>query len=252
MRVTIVGSGTLLPDDRHRSPGHLIEWSGGKLLLDCGSGVLHGLARDGLDWRAIGHVVLSHYHTDHIGDLAPLFWAWAHGVPPTEVRSRTILGPPGLRSVLAGLAAAHGFLSAEGTLQVVELPRDGHWVDADSGLVIRTHPAVHTPESVLVRVEVERTAVGYTGDTGLGPRVANFFQGTDLLICECGAPDDAKVPIHLSPTEVAELARGAAPGRLVLTHLHPSHPRESLASRLAALGVTVPVVVAEDGFSIEL
>ncbi|MEX2294938.1 MAG: ribonuclease Z [Gemmatimonadota bacterium] len=254
MRLTIVGSGTLLPDDGHRSAGHLLEWEEGKLLLDCGSGVLHGLARDGLDWRGITHVALSHFHTDHVGDLAPLLWAWTHGVPTAEALPRTVLGPPGLRAFLDALAAAYGSFVHEpgGILTVVELEREGSWEDVAMGLRVRTYPARHTPEAVVLRVEVGGRDVGYTGDTGPGPALGAFFRGVDVLVSECAVADGSNVTIHLSPFEVAALAREAAPGRLILTHLYPGVPRESLAEVLVALGVSAPVTVVDDGFAFEL
>jgi ribonuclease BN (tRNA processing enzyme) len=105
---------------------------------------------------------------------------------------------------------------------------------------------------VLLRVEVEGTAVGYTGDTGPEPSIASFFRGVRLLIAECAVPDGSGVTNHLSPLEIAAIARDAAPSQLVLTHLYPTIPRESLAALLVALGVTVPILVADDGDRIEL
>jgi ribonuclease BN (tRNA processing enzyme) len=252
--LTIVGSGTLLPDDGHRSAGHLLEWEKGKILLDCGSGVLHGLARDGLDWRRITHVALSHYHTDHIGDLAPLLWAWTHGVPASEAITRTILGPPGLEALMDALSAGFGpFVREPGSaLRVVEIGREGSWMDRAAGLTIRTSPARHTPEAVVLRAEVEGKAVAYSGDTGPDPSLAPFFRGADLLICECAVADGSGVAIHLSPSEVAALARDSAPGCLILTHLYPAVPRHALPEVLRAFGVTGRIVVADDGFAVDL
>jgi ribonuclease BN (tRNA processing enzyme) len=254
VRLTILGSGTLLPDDRHRSAGHLLEWGSGKLLLDCGSGVLHGLARDGLDWRKITHVALSHFHTDHFGDLAPLLFAWKHGVPASGAIERTLLGPPGLGSVLDGLEAAFGpsVRSPGGPLRVVELAREARWEDRAAGLGLRTHPARHSDEAVAYRIEVEGKSVGYTGDPGPFAPLGSFFRGVDVLVSECGVPDDSPVDIHMTPLAVAELAGAAAPARLIVTHLYPGVERGSLASVLRKSGVKGEVTVADDGFAVEL
>ena len=82
MRLTILGSGTLLPDPLHQSPAHFLEFGDVRLLLDCSSGVLHGMARERLWWRGLSHLLVTHFHTDHVGDLAPILFALEHGVHP--------------------------------------------------------------------------------------------------------------------------------------------------------------------------
>ena len=254
MRVTIVGSGTLLPNDRHRSPGHLVETGQATLLLDCGSGVLHGLARDRRDWQAISHVAITHFHTDHFGDLPALLWAWTHGVPKEDQRPRVLLGPPGLERVLTLLTEVHGdhVLRPGCSLEVIELgPRDA-WEDPSAELRLQTHATRHTKESVAYRVEADGSTVCYTGDTGPHPPLGVFFRGTELLIAECSTPDHARVENHLSPAEAAELAIAAQARTLVLTHLYPGVERDGLTELIAAFGFRGTVLVAEDGLAIEL
>jgi ribonuclease BN (tRNA processing enzyme) len=254
MRVTIVGSGTLLPDDDHRSPGHLIEHRGGSLLLDCGSGVLHGLARDGLDWAAISHVAITHFHTDHFGDLPALLWAWKHGVPEEAQRSRVVIGPAGMRRVMTALAEAYGdyVLQPGADLEIVELAPGELWKDPRGELVIRTHDARHRPESLAYRVESAEGAVGYTGDTGPHPSLGPFFRGVGLLISECSTSDRATVDLHLSPRRVAEMAVDAEPAMLALTHLYPRVDRDRLAAEITSLGYGGRVFVAWDGLRIDV
>jgi len=254
MEVHVVGSGTLLPDDRHRSAGHLLRWDGGHLLLDCGSGVLHGFARDGLDWRSLSHVAVSHFHTDHVGDLPALFWAWTHGVPEGEAPPRTLIGPVGTRGFLDALRIAHGeyILEPGSPLEVIELRAGDGWEDPNAGFRIRCHDARHSPEALAYRVEAGGVAVGYTGDTGPHPPLGGFFRGVDLLISECAVEDAAEVDIHLSPASAAELAVAADPGILVLTHRYPEVERRGLSDRMRALGVRGRVLVAEDGLRVRV
>jgi len=247
--LTILGAGTLIPDDRRRSPGHLVETEGARILLDCGSGTLHGLEREKKDWWGVTHVAISHFHTDHVGDLAALFWAWKHGGKTRQPMSRKILGPRGLRRLLGALAEAHGdhVLEPGGPLEIVELePRDT-WEDPGAGITVRTHPTPHTDESVAFRVAGEGWAVGYTGDTGPSPELGPFLEAVDILIAECALPDHLATEGHLSPATVTELAVAAAPGVLVLTHFYPEMQTSSLPDLIRAGGYSGTVHAGYDG-----
>jgi len=254
MRLTILGSGTLLPDDDHRSAAHLLEGPAFRLLLDCGSGTVHGFHRWGVPWRDLSHIALSHFHTDHFGDLAPLLWALKHGLPQGRDERLTLLGPKGLRKVLEALATAHGeFILGPGLpLEIVELTPGEIWVDGEAGLRLRTHSTHHTPESLAYRVEAADGSVGYTGDTGPLPALGPFLRDVCVLICECALADGAALDVHLTPSSAAALARDVDPPVLVLTHLYPEVDRDGLADLISGLGYTGQVLVGRDGLRLEL
>ncbi len=253
-RVTILGSGVLLPDDARRSASHLVEGEGFALLLDCGSGALHGMDRWNVHWQGLTHLAISHFHTDHFGDLAPLLWALRHGIPGGREDPLVLLGPPGFPRILHALAAAHGeFVLDPGfPVEVVELDRDGLWSDPRGRLTLRTHPARHTPEAVAFRVEGGggTWSVGYTGDTGPEAGLGPFFRGVDLLVAECAVADPTELDIHLSPRSAAALAREASPGLLVLTHLYPELDPDTLPDLLAREGYTGRILTGRDGLTL--
>jgi ribonuclease BN (tRNA processing enzyme) len=250
IRVTVLGSGTLVPDDDRRSAAHLAEGPGWTVLLDCGFGVVHGLTRFGIDPRTFSHVVLSHYHTDHIGDLAPLLFGYSYAPPAPRTAPLVLLGPPGLHERLHGLARGHGDFLRDPPypLEVLELPLEATWEDPGLGLRLRCHPTGHTAEAVAWRVEGrDGSVVGYTGDTGANMELASFLEGLDLLISECSHDDPVPWDGHLTPGGVAAMARVARPGGLLLTHLYPGLDPESLPEKVRLAGWSGPVQVARDG-----
>jgi len=253
LRFTVLGSGTLLPDDDRRSAAHLLEGEGMRLLLDCGSGTLHGFDRFGVAWRDLDAIALSHYHTDHLGDLAPVLFALKHGVREGRGAPLTVLGPPGLGEVLEGLRRAFGEHVEDPGFPVVarELGRSGTWEDADGRVRCRFHPTPHTDHSVAHGCEVGGAVVAYTGDTGPSPDLAEFVAGADLLVCECSVPDDRAMETHLSPSQVAELARAAQPRLLLLTHIYPPLVPEEVPGLVAGAGFTGRVELGRDGLVVE-
>ena len=247
--VTVVGSGTLVPSGERSSPAHLVESGPTRLLLDAGPGTVHGLARHGLPWWKITHVVFTHYHTDHFGDLPHLLFAMKWASPAPRSHPLRILGPPGLAERVEALRSAHGdYIVRPGfDLDYEEVARSGIWHETDAPLTLRFHPVPHTDNSVAVRVEIARRAVGYTGDTGPDRTLGPFLQGVDVLISECAHPDPAPPGRHLSPASVAAMARRAEPGVLVLTHMYSPLDASSAPSLVRKAGYRGNVVCASDG-----
>ena len=251
--LTILGSGTLAPDDRRHGAAHLLRQGAVLALMDCGPGTVHSFARHGVAWRYLTHVLITHFHTDHVGDLPALMLALAYGVEPPRARPLTLLGPPGFRGFLERLAAATGrHLLAPGfDVRVVELEPDGGWADDGTDLRVRSASTPHTDESIAYRVEAGGAAVGYTGDTGPSEAVAGLVAGVDVLIAECTQPDPPTMDTHLSPERLAALARAAGPRTLVVTHVMPPSTPEEAAAGVAAR-YAGRVVAGHDGLVVPL
>lgn len=249
-----LGAGTLLPSDSRRSAAHLVSVGDARVLLDCGFGTMHGFARHGVAWADLTHVVFSHYHTDHMGDLAPYLFGLTYGLRVPRTEPLTVVGPPGLGRVLDGLAMAHGDWVREPPFElvVVEVERSDRWSDAEGRFEAACHPTPHTPESVCWRIETEHGVVAYTGDTGPSPEVGRFLAGAALLACECAVPDGSDVPIHLTPSQVADMAWLARPGLLVLTHVYPPLRPEQTPHLVREAGYEGAVVAAHDGDTFEI
>ena len=249
----VLGSGTLVPDGRRSSAAHHVRAGAASVLLDCGSGALHGLARHGVDWERLTHVAITHFHYDHFGDLPALLLAFKYGTDTVREAPLTLVGPAGFRDHLHGVADALGlrFLDQSFPLDFVELGPDDR-LEAGSGAVsIRCFPTPHTDESVAYALDTARGTVGYTGDTGPSPEVARFLSGCAVLVAECSHPDPPEVDIHLTPRGLAELARVARPNLLVVTHVYPSlSPRQAVA-RVSDL-YEGRAVAAQDGLVVTL
>lgn len=261
MRLTVLGSGTLLPSRSRHSSAYLLEAAGRTFLLDCGSGTVHGFDRYGIDWTAIDGVVFSHYHTDHLGDLPALLFALKHGVRPPRTRPLPLLGPPGLRFRLRALARAFGeSMEAPGfPLPVEELAKDGSRRFPGSGeqgegeIDLAFHPTPHTESSVAHRWSAAGRTVAYTGDTGpVGSELASFLSGADVLVAETSLPDDMQKENHLTPGSVAELARAATPRLLVTTHVYPPLEPDEVPRLVAEAGYGGRVEAAADGLVVEV
>lgn len=252
MRLTTIGTGTAAPSATRVNAGHLVEAGGVRLLLDCGSGVVHRMAGLGLAWQAITHVALTHFHADHVSDLATLFVAWRYGQLPPRTVPVTLIGPPGIRALAARIAEAlWKELAAPGyPVEIVELAA-GQTRVLGSGVRLSAFKVPHTDESVAYCVERNGRRMVYTGDTAYHAPLAEWAAACDVLLCECSLPREMAVASHLTPEECGMLAAIARPRTLALTHLYPPVERVDVRA-LVAERFHGAVVIATDGWSTEI
>lgn len=252
MRLTIVGSGTAAPEPERVGSGFFVEAGGQRLLVDCGPGVVHHMARFRLDWQAIDHVVLTHFHNDHIGDVPALLFALKWGVEERRTKPLRVWAPAGVRDRLHAMATAFGDHVADPGFPVeVEEVEPGD-VELPGGLRLRVAATPHTDRSLAYRLEDGGGALGFTGDTGPSPELARFLAGVHVLVAECSLPDDQAIGTHLSPSSLAAMAATAAPARLVVTHVYPRLARQDVDRLLREAGWKGATLRAHDGLVLDI
>jgi ribonuclease BN (tRNA processing enzyme) len=195
--LTALGTGTASPEGDRACSGYHLETGGLRLLLDCGPGVVHSMARLGVDWRRVTHLVLTHFHNDHIGDVPMLFFAWKHGMRPARSEPLTVVGPAGTGKLLERMADVFGGhmrdFDFDVTIDEVEPGAERRLGDV---VRLRTAKTPHTEESLAYRIEADGRSFCYTGDTGMSRDLASFAQSVDALLIECSVPDDHPMPTH--------------------------------------------------------
>ena len=253
MDITVVGSGTAAPDADRVGSAYFVRVGTSKVLLDCGPGVVHHLARFELPWSEITHLCITHFHTDHVGDIPALIFALKYGQAEPRTQPLTVFGPDGTRKFFRRLAAAFGdYIKEPGfPLEIVEL-KTGKRHALNDVAHISAAPTPHTASSVAFRIDGPQASLGYTGDTDQHVDVGAFVQAVDLLITECSLPDELAMDGHLTPTRVAALARVALPKRILLTHMYPQLPRAEVVDLIRKAGWDGEMEVAEDGLRIAL
>jgi ribonuclease BN (tRNA processing enzyme) len=253
MELTVLGSGTAVPEPDRVCSGYLLDTGDARLLFDCGPGVVHSMARLAVDWQGITHLIITHFHNDHTGDVPMLFFAWKHGMRPARSEPLTVIGPAGTSGVLKRMGAAFGshVNETDFAVHVEEIGSAGELRLSDTALLSarRSH---HTEQSLAYRVDAASRSFCYTGDTGLSNDVARLAQAVDLLLIECSLPDELAMETHLTPDGVAAMARSALPRRLLLTHIYPQLDRARLPELVRLGGWPARVEIAADGDRIRI
>jgi len=242
MEVVFLGTGVGVPSLRRASPGLIVVAGEENLLFDSGPGTLRKMLEAGFTYQDIDRVFYTHFHVDHIADLAPLLFAAKY---PLSLRKEnlTIIGPTGFKEFHEQLVQLYGkqIVSEHYLLRVEEVDQAGI---EGRGFRIVTGSVAHTEQSIGYRIEdAEGKILVYSGDSDYSTSLVQLCKNANLVILECSFPD--KVQGHLSPSLAGRVATEANAERLALTHLYPiCDEREILA--LCEREFSGEVLIAQD------
>ena len=224
VRLTVVGSSPAWPDPGGAQSGYLIEDGGGRLLLECGPGVLARLRELDGAWPTVDAIVISHWHLDHWGDLVPWVWGNLNGPGRGGERPELWLPPEGherIRDFGAQLGWDDMFDQA---FVLHDYPEGEPFTAAGFTIVARRLPH-YTLLTFGLRVSNGARSLAYSGDCGPDAGLAELARDADLFVCEATLerPDlDGRPRGHLSADEAVAAFRDSGARRLLITH----RPRE--------------------------
>jgi ribonuclease BN (tRNA processing enzyme) len=252
VKLVIVGSGTAVPDGERNSAGYFVEAGDARVLLDCGAGTVHALARLNLPWERMTHLFISHFHVDHCGELASLMFAFKWGMREERTEKLTIIGPAGLDRLIQGLKLAFGAKLFEPRFPLeIRMLAGGESIRLSDTATLSVAKTPHTDESLAARIESDAGAICYTGDTDVSDSRPEFFRESDLLVSECSFEERREGVRHLSIRDAALLAERAEAKRLVVTHFYFRVIEDELKRRLREY-YSGDVVIARDGMALEI
>ena len=280
MKITLLGTGSPIPDPMRAGPCTLVQAGGQNVMVDCGRGALMRLLAAGVFPGMVSTCLVTHLHSDHITDLNDLVTSrWV--MMPVNVPLR-VIGPPGIRAVVDAMLQMlapdqqyrhdhHDDLRANGplTVNVEEVgPGDSFTIGAVSGTV---HETDHRPvrPSIGFRLEHEGKVVALAGDTVPCDGVDEMCHNADAYVQTVirydlvsaladALPNGQRMrdilDYHSSVEQAAQTAARAGVKNLVLTHYVPpmAPGQEDDWKAQATAHFSGPVILGPDLTSIEV
>ncbi|AMO62353.1 ribonuclease Z [Mycolicibacterium phlei] len=243
IEVTLLGTGSPIPDARRAGPSTLVRAGGQTFLVDCGRGVLQRLTAAGVGANQLSALLLTHFHSDHIAELGDvLITRWVSTFTP-DPPPLPIIGPPGTRELVDAMLKAFAFdisyriahhddLTAPPPVTVLEYTEGEVW--NSDGVTIRVAPTDHRPVTPTIgfRVEHDGASVVLAGDTVPCASLDELARGAGALVHTVIRKDLVEqMPMqrirdicgyHSSVEQAAQTATRAGVGILILTHYVPA------------------------------
>ncbi len=240
VKLTILGTGSTTPSLKRGSPSYLVTAKKSTVLVDIGPAVVRRLLEYGFSIDDIGIIVITHFHVDHIADLATFLFTSNYGIRP-RTKPLLIIGGQGVQEFYKGLLNVYRWIRPKSYKLVVKsIPGGALEID---GLTIKTAHVKHNPESIALRFEARKT-ITFSGDADYSKSLARLAFNTDLLVAECSCPE-RKIKGHLNLATLERLVKEATPKKVILSHLYPDWDRFH--------GVLhSPYLLGEDGLEVEL
>jgi len=217
IEVTLLGTGSPVPDAHRAGPSTLVRAGHQTLLIDCGRGVQQRMAGAETSATALTALLLTHLHSDHIADLGDLLITrWISNFDP-QLPPLPIIGPPGTAEVVSATLRAFGH---------------------DIGYRMKHHADLTTPPQVDVKEategvvwDVDGASVVLAGDTVPCESLDELAAGAGAMVHTVIRKElIAQLPqqrireiceYHSSPQEAGATAERAGVGILILTHYLP-------------------------------
>ncbi len=227
MKLIVVGCSPAWPNPGGAQSGYVVEDGGGRILLDCGAGVLAKFrARE--DWPRLDGICITHFHLDHWGDLVPWVWALSFG-PASEQPAPDLWVPPGGRKMLSELGERLGFPDMFEKAFTVAEYADGAEFEI-AGLRVLPRRVLHYDLLAFgFRVSSNGKVFTYSGDSGPSDQLVELARDADLFLCEATLQEpnpEGGTRGHLAANEAKEAFDAAGARRLLLTHRPFERPLE--------------------------
>jgi ribonuclease Z len=242
-KLIFLGTAAAVPDIDHENTHLLVEGNNESFLIDGPGSLFVRLQRAGVDTDKITHVILTHFHPDHISGIPSFLLALQ-----MSGRTRKITFHANEHCMRLMMRFLDSFNWDNWCYFPVDFEliaeREMHLVWLNDEFEFYSSPMSHYVPTIGLRIECKQSGkvVVYSCDTAPNPNLVRLAKGADILIHEATGAGDG----HSTAYEAGETARQANVKKLYLVH-YPVYKTNDLNLVVkAAQSFSGPVLLASD------
>lgn len=241
-KVTLLGTGSPIPQIDRFGASTLVEVGGEKLLFDTGRGSSIRLLQLGIEAGEINKIFLTHLHHDHTINFPDILITGSVPIPEMGGRQEAlqVWGPSGTQNMIDGFYQAY---EKDVTNRQTVAKSEASGLDTDvhefeegviynnNGIEVIAFEVDHgsMKPAFGFRVNYKGKSVVISGDTTYSENLIKYAKDTDLLIHEVIAAEsedevlsntfNSIASYHATPEQAAEVFKEVNPKMAVYTHV---------------------------------
>lgn len=265
-RVVVLGSGTCVSSlynsfDFRNPSGHLLQFEGLNILLDCGEGMRAQMDKLKFDYFDINYIFITHFHPDHFNLVFFIQSIYVRARKSGVGKMITIYGPKNIEKIFeVSWDSMHAESSyRKNLLNVLDLKfmefENDKEINIFQNAKVFSYKVCHGEmDAYGLRFLLGDKIIAYSGDSGVCEGLKNVSQNADIFLCEgaININDNENNPkSHLSYFLAGEIAKKSNVKKLILVHYSGKDQEPIMVQEVRKSGFNVDVIVAKDLDSFE-
>lgn len=241
-KITLLGTGTCQLQKHRMSSSILVNLDDLLFVYDIGRGTTLRLAELDIKQDDIQHIILSHFHPDHISDLVPLLHASSWSQIDPRSKDLNIYGPKGLEVQIMRIMSLFGPDELKRdffNVHIHEIRENSFTIGKHKFEFINLPPANNRG----LKFTVNGKQYAFTGDSNFHEEEIAFLTGVDFAVIDAGHPTDE---------EIIKLAVETQVPKIILSHLYRETDENEIRQKANQAGYKGDLIVGKDLMSFDI
>lgn len=243
-KITLLGTGTCQLQPNRMASSALMEINGLRVLYDMGRGVCQRLLDLKLKQDDLEHIIISHFHPDHMSDLITYLHAASWSKIDPRTKDLNIYAGPGIKKQMAKLIALFSdLLNDKYKVKVQTIKSKNFSIKKQKFSLIKlTHPG-DVIDNYGLKFSFKNKSYAFTADADLNAETIRFLSKVDLAVIDAG---------HIIDEQIVELAVKSQAKKIVCSHLYRELNEKKLNSLAKKQGFQGEIIVGQDLMSFNI
>jgi len=254
MKLTVLGSGTFVPNLNRQNASYLLQDSRNNFVIDFGRGAINRLMEAGVSIYEIDSIFITHFaHPDHTADLLSLLFSLnvPANVKDNRKKDLYLYGPEGIKKYIKKMFGLMESPTIKLKLVVKEVsPNETIKID---DWKITNFKVKHLNKSALAyRFEKGNKIISFSGDSSYCDGLKKAIKSSDLAVLESTWPKNIEPGAHMTAEDAGKISLESNVKKLILSHILDSYLRNYDLIKSAKKYFKGPIIIAKDLMEIEI